>query len=223
MGSGVGIGPVGFKSKFEGDQGEGGYYLAEPQTEAERQMGKGHAIYDNVFTGNSADAIDFVRESFRPGRDSNPLPEDQQALCGNLFDGYSDATPDASCPSDLPTGDGVGYLGGESPWSGTAPTKQASFSQHAAWTDLDISVRAPDVPGETEIEATITMSNTGERSREVTVRLRDRGYLITEKTATIPAGETRDVQLSSGGLAATKELAITLNGQKIDRLHVVNE
>jgi hypothetical protein len=223
MGSGVGIGPVGLKSKFEGDQRDGGYYVAEPQTATERQMGKGHAIYDNVFTGNSADAIDFVRESFRPGRDSNPLPEDQRALCGNRYDGYSDAAPSSSCPSDLPAGEGVGHFGGESPWNGTAPTKAEAFSQHAAWTDLDISIQAPDVPGETEIEATITLSNTADRTRQLTVRLRDRGYLITSNTVTIPAGETRDVQVSSGGLAATKELAITLDGQKIGRLHVVDE
>jgi hypothetical protein len=221
MGSGVGIGPVGFKSKFENDSGNGAY-LTEPRTEKERRMGKGHAVYGNVFTGNSADAIDFVRESYRPGRDSNPLPEDQRALCGNLFDGYSDGAPDSACPSGLPAGDGVGHLGGESPWSGTAATKGGAFSRHAARPDLDVSVRARDVPAETTIEATVTVTNTGEGSESVTVRLRDRGYLLADETAAVPAGGTRDVRCTSGGLEAPAEVSVTLNGQKIERVRVVD-
>jgi hypothetical protein len=67
------------------------------------------------------------------------------------------------------------------------------------------------------------MTNTGDEAREVTVRLRDRGYLLTEKTVTVPAGETRDVQCTAGGLEAPAEVSITLNGQKIDRVHVVEE
>jgi hypothetical protein len=84
-------------------------------------------------------------------------------------------------------------------------------------------VRAPDVTAETAIEATVTLSNTGDQARQLTARLRDRGYLLTSKTVTVAAGEARDIQLSSGGLAAPKELAITLDGQKIGRLHVLDE
>jgi hypothetical protein len=219
-GSGVGIGPWGFISAFEDSSGT---FLAEPQTDKERQMGTDHAIYGNVFTGNRNDAIDFLRASARPGQDTNPLPEDQYALCGNLYDGYTDGAPGSSCPSTLPSGDGVGHLGGDSPWDGTAPTKEAVFSQHTTNANLNVSVIAEDVPAQTEIEATVTVENTGTRSERVVVRLRNHGYLITNKTVTVPAGETRDIQLTSGGLSAPKELAITLNGQKVEPIHVMSE
>ncbi|WP_121820225.1 DUF1565 domain-containing protein [Halostella salina] len=214
-GTAVGIGPVAFLS-------DPGTYLAEPQTETERQMGTGHAIYGNVFTGNRSDAVDLLRASARPGRDSNPLPSDQRAICGNLFDGYTDAAPGSSCPSGLPTSDGVGHLGGDSPWEGTPPTKEAAFSGHRTAPNLDVSVSAADVPAETEIEATITVTNTGDSAERVVFRLRHVGYKLADRTVTVPAGETEEVRFSVGGLAAPKELAITRNGQKIGRIHVVD-
>lgn len=119
IGSGIEIGPWGFISNPE--------FLSEPQTALERQLGKEHAIYDNVFTGNTFDAIDFLRESEQPGQELNPLPADQQVLCGNLIDGYSDATPAKTCSAELPSGDGVGHLGGDSPWDGAPPQKKRFF------------------------------------------------------------------------------------------------
>lgn len=217
MGSGVEIMPF-YKSNV-GD----GIFLGEPQTAEERKMGKDHAIYGNVFTGNSADAINFVRESYRPGRESNPRPEDQRVLCGNLFDGYSDGAPGASCPSDIPTGDGVGHLGGESPWTGTAPAKEAAFDRYGVWDDIEFSVNAQNVPDGTEIKATVMLTNTGDSTREMTVRIRDRGYLITSKTVRVAADETREVQCTSSGLDAPAEVAITLNGKKIGRVQVIDQ
>lgn len=87
-GHGVRIGP----QDFLNDAAE--YSIDEvPQTEFERTMGTEHAVYGNVFTGNTGDAVDFLRESKRPGRESNPLPEDQRTLCGNPYDAFTDGNP----------------------------------------------------------------------------------------------------------------------------------
>jgi hypothetical protein len=214
MGSAVGIGPWGFLSDPT--------HLAEPQTEKERRMGTNHAVYGNVFTGNSADAIDFLRESWAPDRESNPLPADQRALCGNLYDGYSDAALATACPSDVPTGERVGHLAGDSPWSGTPPEREAVFTRSASFQHVEFSVSAEDVASGEQIAATVTITNTAERAKELTVGIRDRGYLLTEQTVTVTAGETRDVRCSAGGIEPT-ELAVTLDGKKIGRIRVLDE
>lgn len=212
-GSGVVIGPNLLLSSPE-------TFAAEPETEKERAMGKDHAIYGNVFTGNSSDAIDLLRASAFPGRDSNPLPADQRVLCGNLFDGYSDASPDGSCPSGLPVGEGVGHLGGESPWSGPAPTADDVFSQHRTAPELDISVSAQDVVSEADIEATITVTNDDDSSKRLVFRLLTGNYELASKSVDIQAGERRGVDFTVDGLSGPTEVSITRDGQKIGRVRV---
>jgi len=211
-GSGIEIGPWGFMSDPQ--------FMGEPETEYERGMGKEHAIYENVFTGNSLDAVDFMRESRQPGHETNPLPEDQRVLCGNCFDGYSDAAPATDCPTDLPAGDGVGHHGGDSPWGGEKPTKQEVFSRHAMGRNLDTSVDADSVPTDTPFEPTVTLTNTGEESTEVVLRLRTKEFELASETVTIGVGETREVNLYSGGIPDPAEVSITRNGQRIGTVRV---
>jgi hypothetical protein len=213
-GSGVEIGPVGFISKP-------GEYLATPVTEFERKFGTGNAIYGNVFTGNKTDTIDFLRESDRPGQEDNPLPEDQRALCDNLSDGYSDASPSTPCPSDLPSSEGVGHLGGESPWNGDAPTQEAVFEKEAVAPHLATTVKADDVPTNTDIEATVTITNDSNRSEDVVLRFRVREHVLSTRRVSVSAGETREVTLQSGDISNPAEVWIMRNSQKIGRLHVL--
>ena len=215
QGSGLEIGPWGFLRRP-------GEFLAAPQTEFERQLGTGNAIYGNVFTGNSFDAIDFLRESRRPEQDGNPRPGDQRALCGNLFDGFSDAEPSTPCPSDIPSGDGVGHLGGDSPWAGNAPTREEVFSRDALATNLETTVEANDVPTNTEITATVTLTNDGARSVETVFRLRVREHVLSTERVSAAAGETREVTLSTGGISNPEEVSITRNGQKIGAVRVTD-
>jgi hypothetical protein len=214
-GSGVEIGPWGFMSDPQ--------FMGEPETDYERGLGKGHAIYGNVFTGNSFDAVDFMRESRQPGHETNPLPEDQRALCGNLFDGYSDGSPGTDCAADLPAGDGVGHRGGDSPWDGDAPTKEEAFSAHAMGRDLETSVDADSVPTDTPFEPTVTVTNTGDESTEVVLRLRTKEFELDTETVTVGTGETREVTLYSGGLPDPAEVSITRNGQRIGAVRVTAE
>jgi hypothetical protein len=215
-GSGVEIGPWGYLSSP-------GEFLAKPETEFDRQLGKGNAIYGNVFTGNKTDAIDFMRESWRPRQEGNPLPEDQRALCDNIYDGYSDADPSKSCSTDLPSSDGVGHLGGESPWDGDAPTQEAVFEEDAVDPHLETTVDAEDVPTNTDIEATVTITNDSDTSEEVELRLRVREHVLETRRVSVSAGETREVTVHSGYLTNPTEVWILCNGQKIGRLHVLQD
>jgi hypothetical protein len=185
--------------------------VEDPETDVERRMGKDHDIYGNVFTGCIHEGINFLRESLDPGRESNPLPEDQHALCDNVSDGYDDALTDV-CPSDLPAGEGVGHLGGDSPWEGDAPTKEDVLSGHGRARELDTTVTAADVPTETEIEADVTVTNNGTDTVEVTFRLQvDVRFEIDTKTVTLSPGETRDVTLRDSGLPDPVEVIVTRN------------
>lgn len=214
-GSGVEIGPWGFMSDPQ--------FMGDPETEYERGMGKGHAIYGNVFTGNSFDAVDFMRESRQPGYETNPLPEDQRALCGNLLDGYSDGNPGTDCSADLPAGNGVGHYGGNSPWDGDTPTKAEAFSRHAMGRTLDTSIEAESVPTDTAFDPTVTLTNTGDGSTEVVLRLRTKEFELATETVTVGAGETREVQLHSGGIPDPAEVSITRNGQRIGTVRVTGD
>lgn len=80
-------------------------------TDAERRGGRENEIYGNRVTG-------FAERAFRfPNRDVGQSPAAQTHFCGNEYTGSADGNPDESCPEGVPTGDGRGHLGGDSPWS----------------------------------------------------------------------------------------------------------
>lgn len=80
-------------------------------TEEERRGGMDNEIYLNKVTG-------FEEMAFRfPLKDEGQTPDDQSLLCGNRYDGQTDGNPDKSCPPEVPEGDGIGHLGGDSPWA----------------------------------------------------------------------------------------------------------
>jgi hypothetical protein len=214
FGQGIEVGPWGYLSNPE-------EFLGEPVTDFDYKLGKENAIYGNVFTGNKTDAIDFIRESWQPWEENNPQPGDQRALCGNLYDGYSDVSPSASCSTALPSSDGVGHLGGESPWNGTASTQGNVFAENAVDQHLATTVKGEDVTTNTDINATVTVTNNGEQSEEVVFRLRVREHIIAEQTVSVGVGETQDVSLHSGGISASAEVWVMRNGQKIGRLNVL--
>lgn len=70
--------------------------------------GRENRIYGNELVGSGALAINFTEEID---------PDDQRVVCGNVVDTETEGRPATSCPSDVPSGDGVGHLGGDSPWS----------------------------------------------------------------------------------------------------------
>lgn len=76
--------------------------------ELERRGGTGHAVYGNRITGFGDRAVAFPIES--------QTQADQRHVCGNVVDGATDGDPDAPCPDGVPAGDGVGHLGGDTPW-----------------------------------------------------------------------------------------------------------
>ena len=224
-GDGVRVGP----QRLMGDTER----TEDPETDVERQMGKDHDIYGNVFTGCIHEGINFLRESLDPGRDSNPVPEDQRILCDNVSDGYADAL-DVNCRSDTPSGDGVGHLGGDSPWDGGAPTKEDVLSEYGRARKLHTTVTAVDVPTNAEIVAEVTVTNDGTDTVEVELRLQvDVRFELDTEAVTLSPGETRDITLRDGGLPDALEVLITRRikatdtesrrFQKIGGLHVTEE
>jgi hypothetical protein len=71
------------------------------------------------------------------------------------------------------------------------------------------------------VSATIT--NTGDDPEEVVFRLRVSEFLLASETVVVPAGETRTVELTEGGLPDPNELAITRNGQKVGFVRVTDD
>ncbi|MGB9987406.1 hypothetical protein [Salarchaeum japonicum] len=71
------------------------------------QIGSGHRIYGNVVEEYDDQAIKYSATS----------ADAQETVCGNSVSGTTDGTPADSCGDDVPSGDGVGHLGGDSPWS----------------------------------------------------------------------------------------------------------
>lgn len=78
----------------------------------ERFPGVNNAVYGNEFLENGGPSL-VIRS---PGWFDNG-PEQQRALCGNETNGSGDGRPDEPCPSSVPSGDGIGHTGGDSPWA----------------------------------------------------------------------------------------------------------
>lgn len=211
-GSGIEIGPWGTMSNPD--------YLGEPETEFERRFGTGHAIYGNVFTGNALGAIEFLRESKVPGRETSPRPGDQRMICGNLVDAYSDGDPDKQCDSGHPSTDGVGYLGGESPWNGTAPTAEEVLARDAQDSHLDVEVETTSATVNESMEIPVSVTNNGQDETEVELILRVGNYVFDTRRLTIPSGETRKTTFSSGAPGNPSELSLMRNGQKVAAIEV---
>lgn len=78
----------------------------------DRFPGKNNSIHGNRLLDNERRAIAFSSPDWFDGG-----PDQQKIVCGNEFNGQTDGTPGESCPDSVPEGDGVGYLGGDSPWA----------------------------------------------------------------------------------------------------------
>lgn len=72
--------------------------------------GTDNAIYGNRLVDNGGRTIQFAYPE-QQGQD------DQRTICGNEYNGETHGDPDQPCSSDVPAGEGIGYMGGDSPWS----------------------------------------------------------------------------------------------------------
>jgi len=84
--------------------------LSSGPASAFERAGKGNAIYGNEVAGFDKEAITLTE-----WLDAEPF--EQEHVCGNDVEGETDFSPGESCPASVPDGDGVGHLGGDSPWS----------------------------------------------------------------------------------------------------------
>lgn len=105
-GAGVHIGQGGLDRNIE-------RYRHIPES---RFPGTNNAVYGNRITDNAVLAIAFPGEA--GGSDQVSMgPTDQAVICGNEYNGGTQADPDAHCPEEVPQGDGMGHTGGDSPWN----------------------------------------------------------------------------------------------------------
>ena len=211
-GPGIEIGPWGTMTNPD--------FLGEPETDFERKLGTGHAIYGNVFTGNALDAIDFLRESNVPGRETNPRPEDQRMLCENRVDAYSDGNPGSKCNFEHPSTTGVGHLGGESPWDGTVPTADEILTRDAWDPHLTVTVEKTTVTVNETMEIPVAVTNTDEDTAAVELELRVDNYVFDTRQLTIPSDETKETTFTNGGYPRSTELSLLRNGQKVAAIEV---
>ncbi len=70
--------------------------------------GRRNEIYGNELVGSGANAISYTSETSEAA---------QRTVCGNAVDTATDGQPSADCTGDVPRGDGIGHLGGDSPWA----------------------------------------------------------------------------------------------------------
>jgi hypothetical protein len=82
---------------------------AEPQALADA-AGTGNDVYGNEISGFGGEALTLTEWV-----DGEPL--EQGHVCGNDVTGETDFDPEQSCSAAVPEGDGVGHLGGDSPWA----------------------------------------------------------------------------------------------------------
>lgn len=89
-----------------GDPNRGWLEEQEDPEIAPEISGTSHSIYRNTIEGFGEKALQI-----------DTTAEEQELLCGNEITETADGDVEQSCPRDVPTGDGRGHLGGDSPWS----------------------------------------------------------------------------------------------------------
>lgn len=75
--------------------------------EADADSGTNHAVYGDRFLNNDT-AIHLMQ-------DAHP-PSSQRVICVYTYNTPTNADGDSTCPDDLPSGDGIGHTGGQSPF-----------------------------------------------------------------------------------------------------------
>lgn len=224
QGDGIQIGPGVYMSGFTND-GEPIYEYgldSVPETDFERQMGKDNTIHENVITSCERDAVNFRRQSRRPGRDSNPSPADQRVLCGNQYDGYTDGEPGKPCPTELASSKGIGHLAGDSPWDGDPPSIDQAFSKHESIAQFDVTVGKDAVTTSEEFEIPVTVTNNGTDSEEITLSLMINQHELSSKTVTVDPNHQQDVTLTEM-LGNEDEIQIMMNGLKVGSVQLSHD
>ena len=80
-----------------------------------RFPGTNNAVYGNRIVDNAGLALAFPYELYN-GEELDQGPSAQKVICGNEYNGESQGEPGKSCDSDVSKGEGIGHLGGDSPW-----------------------------------------------------------------------------------------------------------
>lgn len=74
---------------------------------------KNYELYGNRLVDNEELAVKFDQGEDHP----SVGPDGFTTVCGNEFNGDTHGEPDRGCPEGIPTGEGLGHTGGDSPWA----------------------------------------------------------------------------------------------------------
>lgn len=81
----------------------------------DRFPGTNNSVYGNRIMDNAGLAIAFPYVLYE-GDEIEAGPDAQKTICGNEYNGDTQADPDKPCPKAIPETDSIGHLGGDSPW-----------------------------------------------------------------------------------------------------------
>lgn len=109
-GAGVHIGNASFRK----DDGKPDTHVDLDRFDLDYLPGTENSVYGNRILDNTGLAVAF--QSIRHDADFDNGPGVQEVICGNTVNGETMGDPTKSCPESIPAGDGIGHLGGESPW-----------------------------------------------------------------------------------------------------------
>lgn len=197
---------------------------AEPQTPLEQQMGTEHSIYHNALLDYGAahrGAIAYFRMQEFPDRDTNPTPNDQHTVCGNVFETETAGEPGRSCQADVPTANGVGHLAGNSPWEGT-PLTLEDMRDRIASIETEATIQSPRLTVGETVTVVVTVRNAGGEAGSTRLVLSAVGidFPIAEARVEVPPGEQKRIELTTKPIPQAGEHALTLNGDPIGSVTV---
>lgn len=187
---------------FVGDEPGEAKNTAEPATELEDRMGTDNEVYGNVISQYTFKTIRFTQLHTMDPALNRSEPHKQGSICANTIDGPTDGAPASGCDADLPAGDGIGHLGGDSPWRADGEPGDIEAVREAmgeAEFQVNPTVETGTIGVAENLTVTVDVENTGDvRGRK---RLRctvgDGGVIADETQLTLDDGESTTVTLAA--------------------------
>lgn len=202
---------------------------ATPETEFEERIGTENSVYGNTITEYTEKAVYY--QQIHRMRDSvgRADPENQRHVCGNTIDGPTDGSPEAACDEDLPPGEGIGHLGGDSPWRDEpGDLDEVLDAVGTADFSFDSTLHGDSIGIDTPLRVETQVTNDGNVRGRTWVRLGVGDTEADREQVTLDAGEQTTVEFSVQSITeftvpvdSTGETKpVTIDGDQFDTVEV---
>jgi len=202
---------------------------ATPETEFEENIGTENAVYGNVITEYTQTAVYFQQVHRMRDVDGRVDPENQRHVCGNTIDGPTDGSPDAECDAELPAGEGIGHLGGDSPWR-DEPGDLDDVMDEVGRPDFSFesTLHTDSVGVETPLRVETEVRNDGDVRGRTWARLAVDDVEADRKQVTLDPGQSTTAEFESQVIeeftvpagSTGEEMAVSLNDERFDSVQV---